>query len=644
MKKRWTCFMNKNNLKRWGICVIVSLLIGIIVSSGYVGVQYLREGGNHKNQNITDEYLTFDNVDVENGIYHIDREKSKVTITFPEKTYISKLQYAYAVLENTEAEIKIYADNLYGNTEVRDVTDYYNKTLIHSTVNIHSKVKKIEFEFDNVQTIMEVSAFQIYNGFHWNPFLALFLAVLSFFIMYMVMFKKENAEYPEIALFIMILALSGCILILQPAICSGWDEQIHLLNVYGAGLGNTPVTSNAAVDNVVANAHWLNWHPMSTFEEHLEEIKCMLNLGTAKSAVIDNISWSQYDVGYIFQIIFLKIGMLIHLPFYICWLLGKFANILLYAVGMAYAMSLLPCGKRLFAVIATAPTALFICTTYTYDVTVTVFLTIGIGVFLKMLLTDEMFSRKWQMLFVLCMIIGCLPKAVYAPLVLISMFIPKEKYTSEKECRIYRGILVLVMLLLIASFALPVLFPSGGSGATVAGDVRGGNTSVSGQMAYVLGKPAAYAVVLLKDVFSTLVEYLIGQSIFGSLGYVGVVTQPVLFALLVMVTALTDNYKENQTKSIKMRYRAGMLIGIAAVVAFIWTALYLSYTEVGAMSIAGVQARYYIPFIFLIYLCVQNDKILCKAKIENYQMTVMMASGCFALWQVFLNFIYVRML
>ena len=62
------------------------------------------------------------------------------------------------------------------------------------------------------------------------------------------------------------------------------------------------------------------------------------------------------------------------------------------------------------------------------------------------------------------------------------------------------------------------------------------------------------------------------------------------------------------------------------------------------MVIAGVQARYYLPFIFLIYLCFQNNKIRCNVKVENYQMVVMTTSGCFALWQVFLNFICTRML
>lgn len=35
----------------------------------------------------------------------------------------------------------------------------------------------------------------------------------------------------------MIFMVSGLILVLQPALCTGMDEQIHLLNVYKVGIG-----------------------------------------------------------------------------------------------------------------------------------------------------------------------------------------------------------------------------------------------------------------------------------------------------------------------------------------------------------------------------------------------------------------------
>ena len=644
MKKRWECYINKKNLKKWGLCIILSILVGMTISMAYAGVQYLREGSNHSIQKIDQNNIRLDNIEVdeENAVYHVDIKQSKITVTFPQKKYVSKLRYTYNVLENTEAKIKIYADNIYGEEEEREEVDYYNKTMAHSIINIHSKVSKIEMDFEDVGTIMMVYDFEIYNGFHWNPFLAVFLMVVTFFIMYMLLFKKENGIYPDIALFMAILMLSGIILILQPAMCTGMDEQIHLMNVYKIGIGANQIASNAAIDNVVSNAHWLNWHHMSSYEEHLEEIHCMINLGTVKSAMIDKGTWSVISAGYVLQTVLLKLGIALHLPFYICWLMGKMANYLLYAIGMSIAINLLPSGKRLFAIIALAPTPLFICTTYTYDVTVIVFITIGISILLKMLLTDIEFSRKWQVLYVCCMFIGCLPKAVYAPLILLAWLVPKERYKSKKECYIFRGSLIVAMLLLVASFALPVLFPSGGGDVT--GDSRGGNTSVTGQMGYVLGQPFAYAFVMVRSIWRTLVDYVVGQSSFGLFGYVGMVTQPVIFSSLVLGVALTDNYREKDVLKIKKKYRITMLFFIICTVVLIWTALYLSYTEVGKTGIAGVQARYYLPFIFMIYLCLQNDKIECKMKVENYQTAVMMAAGGFALWQVFLNFIYVRML
>lgn len=644
MSKYWKCYLNKKSLRKWGICIIFSIVIGMCVSSGYAGVQYLSEGGNHAKQKIDEENIKLSNIDVdtENGVYHIDIKQSKMTITFQQKEYISKLKYSYNTLENTEAKVKIYADNIYGNEEEREVVDYYNKTLAHSVINIHSKVSKIEIDFENVGTILLVYDFEIYNGFHWNPFLTIFLMVVTFFIIYMILFKKENGMYPEIALFMTIFMLSGCILVLQPAICTGMDEQIHLMNVYKLGSGKAQIASNEAIDNVAENAHWLNWHHMESYEEHMEEIHSLINLGTVDSAMLDSGTWNISSVGYIFQAIFLKAGILLHLPFYISWLLGKLANLLLYAIGMSIALNILPIGKRLFTVIAMAPISLFICTTYTYDVTVTVFITIGIGILLKMLLTDAQFNLKWQIIYVVCMVIGCLPKAVYAPLILLAWIVPKEKYKSKRACYIFRGVVVATMLLLLASFVLPVLFPSGGGEVT--GDSRGGNTSVTGQMNYVLGQPLAYAFVLIRNIWENLVDYTIGNSVFGILGYVGTATQPILFAILVWGVALTDNYKEKNVKNLNNKHRVAMLLFVVGAVVLIWTAMYLSFTEVGSTGIAGVQARYYLPFIFMIYLCLQNDKIECKMKVENYQTAVMMAAGGFALWQVFLNFIYVRML
>ena len=70
-------------------------------------------------------------------------------------------------------------------------------------------------------------------------------------------------------------------------------------------------------------------------------------------------------------------------------------------------------------------------------------------------------------------------------------------------------------------------------------------------------------------------------------------------------------------------------------IAFIWTALYISFTEVAEEVIQGVQARYYLPFLFLLYLCFQNKKIENNISLERYQLCVMMISNGILFQQIY---------
>lgn len=76
------------------------------------------------------------------------------------------------------------------------------------------------------------------------------------------------------------------------------------------------------------------------------------------------------------------------------------------------------------------------------------------------------------------------------------------------------------------------------------------------------------------------------------------------------------------------------MLSILATIVLIWTALYLSFTEVGETRIAGVQARYYLPFLFLFYLCFRTDKIKNNYKEENYQMVIMLIACGMLMYQI----------
>ena len=296
---------------------------------------------------------------------------------------------------------------------------------------------------------------------------------------------------------------------------------------------------------------------------------------------------------------------------------------------MTVAVAIVPIGKRLLSVMAVLPTMIFTSTVYTYDITVNVCIIIGLCIFIKEVLDAEtFFSNKWRIIYFASMIIGCMPKAVYAPLVLNVFFLPKDKFKSSKDEKIFKIVSVLVFLVLMSTFVLPTLLSS-----NVEGDTRGGNTSVTTQMSYVLGQPIAYAIVLLKNVGHTFVSYVLKDS-FDSFAYCGNVTMPFAFSALLVGTALTDTYSKKREKSLSVKTRIVAMLSILATIVLIWTALYLSFTEVGETRIAGVQARYYLPFLFLFYLCFRTDKIKNNYKEENYQMVIMFIACGMLMYQM----------
>ena len=71
-----------------------------------------------------------------------------------------------------------------------------------------------------------------------------------------------------------------------------------------------------------------------------------------------------------------------------------------------------------------------------------------------------------------------------------------------------------------------------------------------------------------------------------------------------------------------------LFLVLAAVVVLIWTALYLSFTPVGSINIAGVQPRYYIPLLLPFFMIFYTDKVEAKWKDSSYNMIILLL----ALW------------
>lgn len=609
----------------------VSMAIAFFSMAAYAGYHYVRAGNEKGKHVIKKESIQIKSgIKEEDGVCHILSKNGKIVIDLDD-VYINKLTYRYDSDGFFFGDIFIYGENIYGEQDQWTIQDAYMRHMPRSVVNVGRRVSKIEIEFHKTEKedLLSVSDFGIDNSLKWNPLIFVFCFTVIFVIVFLIVFREENAQMPAVAAFLCILTVSTCLLFLQPPYATGFDEKIHFVISYQLGVTDYGEWSTTAIDYIVGNE--ISFLPdgwQGSIEERIDMIRVLQEFSNTPGIIEDEYRLGMSSVGYLFQALALKTGNFLHLPFYIAWLMGKFSNVLLYAIVISLAIYIVPIGKRLLAVIAMLPTMIFQSTVYTYDVTVVAFLILGICILLREMIEKErVFSWRWRILFVLCIVLGCLPKAVYAPLILCGVFLGKEKFYSQKDAAIFRSMTGVIFVLLMSSFVLPTLL-----NPPEVADVRGGDTSTARQLHYVLGKPLAYAAVLLKNFFATAERYVLSPGTsFAHLSS----KEPATFCTALLIgVAVTDTYgRKEKDLSAKQKIIAGTAMTL--VTALIWTALYLSFTEVGKTTIAGVQPRYYLPFLFLFYLCFQSKKIVNHIPVKTYQMWAMLLSLCIVLKQIY---------
>ena len=99
---------------------------------------------------------------------------------------------------------------------------------------------KIKFVFPKENNDIEIKNFVIDNSLKWNPYLFGVVSVVVFLVLFLVLFRRENARKPELATFICTITLGMCLLVLQLPYCTGMDEEIHFERSYRLGITSDP--------------------------------------------------------------------------------------------------------------------------------------------------------------------------------------------------------------------------------------------------------------------------------------------------------------------------------------------------------------------------------------------------------------------
>lgn len=621
---------NNKRVYRILICAVIAIIFGIVGELVY-NLPVIKERKN-KYESIDLDKVEYEGFELEKELVQ-KNENARIRIEFPEQ-YVDKFIFNYYGNDKSEFKCKLIAftRDTEGKKSQKEIVENNNIIAQRSVTNIRMKVNSIEIVIEDQQNI-RISQIAIDNTGNFSSIRFLVVFTIVFWLLWFFIGYGKGIEKPEYIFATMTLMIGIIVVLALPSHKIGWDEEIHFKNAYGLSYlmemkDEMFYPPSAELLSVSSLQNW-PYDLASSEEEKKDELSYWNANGSEElkdnpQLYTEAIPIQLNLIGYTVQAIFIEIAKILNLPFSVMYMLGRLGNLLMYVVVSFFAIRHIPIGKILLAVIAMMPTPLFLATVYSYDATVNAFVFLGIAYWLGELLSEkEKISLKNYLIFVIAISIASCVKAVYAPLLLLGILIPERKFKNKKEEYWLKGITVFLMLGLAATFLIPTESRT---------DTRGGDTGVGRQLKLIFLHPWNYTKLLLSNIWNRLLDFSIGTSSMSLVGHLGEVKYTQWIIAFLTAVVLTE--KKDDTGKMKKAHK--VIIGgiIFVIICLIWTALYLSYTPVGADVIEGVQGRYFIPLLLPGFLLFDFATIREKIDYKKYSKIVL----CTALYLTMLSY------
>lgn len=510
-----------------------------------------------------------------------------------EDSYINKLQFNYKTNDNIEWQIK-YNEN----GEEKSIDNISSLFINKVSREIKIKADYITIHLNNKD--ITIDNIKINNSIYINWSRVLFFIILFSFILILIKYHKKLEKQLEMTFIILSLTTGALFIMITPkTVYNSWDDQIHLESAQV--FNETELGDYSEGFQLITSQDVSNSIKIQSREEQIELYKAINKLDKKTSDMkiqVNNYSPKYNKLVYLpFKIGFVLSDFL-HFSLITAIVIAKLLNLLFYTLIIALSIKISSHSiKKIIFIIGLLISNIFLASQLSYDPAITACLILAVASFIKML-EEEKINNKYLMGFILAITWACLPKAIYCLFGLLLLFIPNEKFKSNKQAIKLKVAVTCLVLLLMSSFVLPMIL--GG----VSGDPRGGNTNASAQFSFILHNPISYAKILIKYIIIAGPSLLIGNGTLVGTGYIlkeSSVKDSIYMVNLVYLLYVTFTNSINK-KIITNRIKVLFSFLVIGLLILIPTALYIAYTEVRSVNISGVQARYFIPLLLPLLL------------------------------------------
>lgn len=541
------------------------------------------------------------------------------------RQYIKNIIFEYS----SDSDFIISLHNIEENKWAKEVTKDYEEqsssVISYNGIPLNNKIVESNIIINDSK--VNIKDIYIDNSYGFN--ILKYTLIMSIVLLIFIIFYNRHKMNSIIHILFLIVVLSvGLLLVFNEQFTTGvsWDDQIHYSRTL-ASLNNGETTITAAEEaNSYITYKFYNYNT----EVERKEIKKYINEVLDKKNVEVTYNQEQFHYSnfcYIPGSIVIKIMKFLNFNYSTRMMGWRMTSLIIYSVLVFIAIKRAKKYKILLFTVGIIPTSIFLASNYSYDSYVTSFIILGISSFIN-IMSDTKINKKEVFIFILSILFGSLSKLIYIPIVFLLLIVPSDKFNSKKQCLMFKILCLIFVLILCSSFLLPTM----SSSDIISGDPRGGNTCVSCQVELIKKYPVSFIKVFYNNIIPNFSFRFFHISTIVSFAYYGGTAEySNYYFLFLMGLVLTIVACSKKSLNLKIIDRFIIFIIIGLIICFIYGALFLSFTEVGSESIAGVQNRYFIPLIPLLFILLIPNKL----KINITENRLIILSSLFLIFSIY---------
>ena len=314
---------------------------------------------------------------------------------------------------------------------------------------------------------------------------------------------------------------------------------------------------------------------------------------------------------YLPSTIVMFVCRLFNVPVLVMFLLSRLINLCICMMLCYYAIKIIPRYKKIFVLIAMFPIFFQQAIGLNMDYLTNSVALILIALIIRYRILKIKLKAKQLIYISLLGIIVGLCKFGYFPLLWLILLIPNDKFINKKVAIWYKILYIIIPLIISFSFNLFAI-----SNPSSNNDFYSIST--------LLRNPIYSAKIFIKTIIYRLDLDLFRGFIDGFGWSTKYYISPILWiisSIYIIILFVNDDVKNNFSNIEKV-----FILSIGIIIYFlVYLICFVGWTRVGSDMINGIQSRYIIPCLPLLYMSLSNDFIIFNVK-NKYKMYTILLS------------------